>query len=532
MVGAAAEQFNEGNLGRACTMLELAERLVAEQKVQAVFVEQIRKNHDILSPERLKKYVERADTRATLRPIMGFFNALCPEGLLSDLNGEQRRERRHELLAMLEVHGTSSRAVARELLRSSVEEGAPEADPFFQMNLVYLLRVIPRPEDVSLDDEITLIMKSTGRDSPAPLVKQVIAYLANVRHEKCERALITYLRVFESMLLQPETSPYEQAEVETLLDRTCAALARFGSARAWRALVDHGLKTEVRLGSPTARLVEAGRQDLSSTPDLVERMIAALKAEMPRNVLGFTVKRNNDRITWLLQALAGTATEPVRAALQELIDQYPTEKFTEVATRVLATLGASSKPTPPAPAALSGDLEVFGLPSLLQTLESSGVTGALTILDKEGQTRAVILLEGGKFRGATYGNIKAARAVYQLFERPFPGTFAFVIRAEINSLGPSSPARDVVGLILEGVRRHDEFKRASTMVPDDAKLQPSEVPPSALPDEDPALVRGVWSRVGSGKTPLECESVANVDSYHVRRLIAHWVEEGALEASA
>ena len=35
LVHAAIEQFNEGHLGRAATMFELAEQLVAEKKVQA-----------------------------------------------------------------------------------------------------------------------------------------------------------------------------------------------------------------------------------------------------------------------------------------------------------------------------------------------------------------------------------------------------------------------------------------------------------------------------------------------------------------
>ena len=55
-------------------------------------------------------------------------------------------------------------------------------------------------------------MRTAGRDSPPPLVKQIIAYLAFTRHEKAERALITYLKVFENMLLEPETAAYPPAE--------------------------------------------------------------------------------------------------------------------------------------------------------------------------------------------------------------------------------------------------------------------------------------------------------------------------------
>jgi hypothetical protein len=533
MVHSAIEQFNDGYLGRAVTMFELAERLAVEQKVQASFVDPLRAGHEKLAPDRLRKFADRGDTRTNLRTVMNFFVALRPEGLLEQLNGEPKRERRHELLAMLEVHGAPARAKAREMLQFSVDD--PQSayrDPFFQMNLVYLLRVIARPEEVFLEDEVNLVMRATDKDSPPPLVKQVIAYIAAVRHDKCERALITYLRLFENMLLDPANSPYSPAEVETLLDRTCAGLARYATPRAWRALVDHGLKSEVRLGSPTARLVEAGRQDLSGSPELIDRLIVALKGELPKSVLGFTVKKNDDRIIWLVQALSGTPTDQVRATLQDIVDRFPGTKFSDSSAKVLANLGASSRPAAPSAAALAGDLELFGLPGLLQTLAQSSLTGVLTVMDTQGKSQAVVLIEKGQFRGAQYGSIKAARAVYQLFERPFPGTFAFVNRADVTPLNPNSPPRDVVGIILEGVRRHDEFKRAAALVADEAVLTVTATPATPLPDEDANLVKAVWGKIAQGASVQQCEGSVPVDGYHVRRLVAHWLEEGALALKA
>ena len=79
--------------------------------------------HEYLDAERLRKYGERTDLRSSLRTVMNFFMALRPEGLLRDLNGETRRERRHELLALLEAHGEPARERARHLLAASVEPG-------------------------------------------------------------------------------------------------------------------------------------------------------------------------------------------------------------------------------------------------------------------------------------------------------------------------------------------------------------------------------------------------------------------------
>jgi len=529
LVHAAIEQFNDGNLGRAVTMFELAEQLAAEHKVKPVFLEALRKSgSEYLDPERLRRFAERGDTRPALRMIMTFFDALRPEGLLPQLDREPRRERRHQVLAMLEAHGLPARAKAWEMLKTSVENPQAEADPFFQGNLVYLLRIIPRPAEASVDDEVQVVMRTPGRDSPPPVVKQVIGFLASVRHEKSERALITYLRLFENMLLQPPTAVYSLPDIEMLLDRTCTALARYGTPRSWRALVDHGLKAEPRLGSPMARLVEAGRQDLSGSKDLVERVIAALKAELPKSVLGFTVKKNDDRIIWLIQALSGTPLLEVRGAFQEVVEKHPGTKFAEAAAKALAGFDGAGKPAEVA-AGLSGDLDLFGLPSVLQTLSQSQLTGVLSLMKSPGKVEASVLLENGRFRGAQLASLRGEQAMYQLFEKPFPGTFAFVSRPDLAAYGPTSEPQDVIGLLLEGVRRHDEFKRVAALVPDAAVLVATGAASTPLPDEDADFIRLVWTSAAKGTTVADCEAAIQTDSYRTRRLLAHWVEEGALK---
>ena len=117
------------------------------------------------------------------------------------------------------------------------------------MNLIYLLRIVPRPEKADVGYEVDLVMQACDKNSPSPLVKQAIAFLAQSEHEEAERALLAYLQVFENMLLKPETRLYSPEDIDALLDRTCAALARYGTPRAWRALVDHGLNTECVSGA-------------------------------------------------------------------------------------------------------------------------------------------------------------------------------------------------------------------------------------------------------------------------------------------
>jgi uncharacterized protein DUF4388 len=527
LVHAAIEQLNEGQLGRATNMFELAERLAAERKVSPAFVEPLRtQGHTALNEDRLRKFAGRTDYRPQLRTVLNFFFPLQPRGLLDALNGEPKRETRHHLLALLEVHEQAARSAAWDLLKASVEPGA-EVDPYFQMNLVYLLRVIPRPEGTSIADEVNAVMETAGRSSPPPLVKQVIAYLAQTRDEKAERALMTYLRVFESMLLQPETAVYTPDDVEVLLDRTCAALARYGTPRAWNVLIEHGLKSELRLGSPFLRLAEAGRVDLSSTKDLVDRIIAAVRAELPQGgLLSFTSKRNEDKAASLMLALAGTPLPQVHDLLQEVVSKYPDRRFGEAAAKSLKALANAEKPT--APAGLSGDLDVFGLPNLMTTIDQSKLTGILSLMDAEGRTKATLVFENGMFRGGQCGVVPGEEAVYQLLEQPFPGTFAFVSRADVSAQPRLGAPQELLPLLMDGVRRHDEFKRAAASVPDAARLTATGKPHTSPDDEDPDFGVLVWKQIVSGKTAQECESTIATDSYRVRRLLARWVEEGAL----
>ena len=68
-------------------------------------------------------------------------------------------------------------------------------------------------------------------------------------------------------------------------------------------------------------------------------------------------------------------------------------------------------------------------------------------------------------------------------------------------------------------------------MPDGTRLEKTGTKPSRLADEeDMEFIRAVWTRATSGATPEQCEKEATTDSYRVRRLLAHWVEAGALQA--
>ena len=67
------------------------------------------------------------------------------------------------------------------------------------------------------------------------------------------------------------------------------------------------------------------------------------------------------------------------------------------------------------------------------------------------------------------------------------------------------------------------------LVGDEVQLKGTGTVPTPLPDEtNQPLVEAIWKMALDGRAPRECESAVPVDAYRVRRLLAHWVEEGAV----
>jgi hypothetical protein len=173
---------------------------------------------------------------------------------------------------------------------------------------------------------------------------------------------------------------------------------------------------------------------------------------------------------------------------------------------------------------------VFGLPTVLQNLADSRVTGTLTLLGSRGESVATLIIEHGRIASARRGPLSGTEAVYQLLERPFAGTFAFTHRAGASPSRPANPVGfAVTEAVLEGMCRHDELRRAALLVPDDASLEATGRPPTAVPGEnDIDLVTSLWEKASAGASPEGCEEALRVDSFRVRRGLVHWLGEGAL----
>lgn len=531
MVSAAIEQFNAGSLVQAATMFELAEQVVNERKLTPELLKSIRRQgRENLAAEQLRRYAEKPETHARLRTVLNFFPGLTVDGLMSELEDEPKRDRRKLLLALIEAHGPAARQVALERLAVQAK-GDADVLGYFRRNLIFLLRRIPAPAGVRVDEELDLLELTSRLTGPVLLVREAISALGQINHDEAEKILTARLTSLEQLLGTGNSGIYETQDVELLLDRTVSALANLGSSSAFRAIVDHALKRRRAQDNSIARLEVLATRDLSEDKALVERLVETLRADLPVKVLGFVVKHDNRLLGSLIRALAGTSAPAVRDVLEEVVQRFPGRDFAAAASKVLSAFGVSSRPVETVAESLSGEVELFGLPNLFQVLAESRLTGILVLANRAGEQVANIAFESGQIRDCASGALKGKAAFYQLFERPVRGTFNFQSQAGSPKDGkPDESLLDVIPMIVEAVRRHDEFREAKILVPGNVQLTATLVPPSPPEtDEEPAFVQTVWKKASSGVTPAKLEDALGVDSYRVRHLLAHWVEEGALQ---
>lgn len=527
LVTAAVTKFNDGSLAAAVWMLDVAADSITEKRLEPIGVDRVRAEAaEAISAVQLRKYAENKTKHAALKLVLGFFPELHLEPLFRKLRGEPRAERRRALLGFLEAYGTAGRRASLDELEREVAR--PDIDTYYHRNLIYLLHRIPGESGDDVDREIDLLTKSTVRGQNIYVVKEAATALGQLRTDSSVKLLTMRLAEFETVLLRNDTSLYPVDEVQKLLDRIVAALARIGTSAALLTIARHGMKESPPLGDTRARLAALAQHDLSFDEPTVDVLLKALRDEMPSKFLGRLPKKQDAAIR-LIEALSGTRAPRVEEALGDIAQRFPGQDVGRAAAQVLEKWAPAKAPARTEPAAtFAGELEFFGLPSVMQSLAEMRATGMLTLSTKQRQASSKLVFVEGKFLNAQTGHVRGIDALYEALERPVAGSFAFVPYPPERMQSDFTP-QEIMGLLLEGVRRHDELQRIAAVVPGDLTLTKTTVKPTAHPEEkDPALVRDVWVKASSGGAVAEWERQIPIDGYRVRRLVAHWLEEGAL----
>jgi hypothetical protein len=537
MVGVAIEEFNNGCLGRAVTMLDLAERMIAQKEVEAAMAASvIEESYTKLDMAQVHKLADEPDNRMLLRRVMKFFPELQPKELLEKIKIEQDREKRLQFLKLLRAHGDEAREMAVEALEESVN-GDTRQPWHVERNLVYLMRSIPRAHDEDIDREIDLLVQVSDLTGSMPLVREAVASLVKLEHPRAYTTLAARISELENILVGDSVIKFDLKEIRWLLSNAIKLLSQSESDEARSIIITHGLKDKPELGDTFARLVTLGEHDLSDTPDQLNRLLDAIQNELPRKFLGVSVKnpRKSQVLEYLISSVSGTNATEVHTVLNDIVQRFADQPFGKAADKALTIMGQPSKKKQQ-PAAtndsvtLSGDLALFGLPNVLQNLSDTGMTGAIKIFDSDGGEKAEIRLADGNLISAKVGALENDIAVYELLERPLKGRFVFV-NEEHPDGGTSTPqsSMEMMSLLLEGMRRYDEFNRALALIPDDARFKSTGKKPSDVKEDgDPKLAKAVWGHAVRGASPAACEKEIPIDCFRIRRLYEHWVTEGAL----
>jgi hypothetical protein len=529
LVSAATEQFNEGNLGRAVQMFELARALAPHKKIEAGFLEPIqKKGYESLNPQRLRQYMELPDRLPQLQEVMAFYEqGLSAETLLDQLVSEERRDKRRLLLDLLVIHGERARALAR----AKLEAPQAPANDFARRNWIYLLRHIPRPAESPVEPEVEAVARCAAPGQPAFLVKEALTYLGQTRHARLADTLVALLGAWEAQLARPDLDDAAAEEAAATLDRVANALARQGGPRGWRALVRHGLSKREELGNTGARLAELGSQDLSASPDVVETLVTIVREGLPKGVLSRFVSRQERDLPALVTALGGTRTPEVRALLEQVSQRLASHEAGRAAADALEALRAASTPQQATPGH-SGELDGYSLPALLHRLAGEKATGTLRLLPREGGgAPATVGFSEGRLVSARFAQRGGEDAVYQLFERPFAGEFAF----EDGPAGEAGASElpELAALVREGVRRSRQLAATSAVVPEDAALEATGEAPGTVADEpEYELIVALWQKATTRVTPRQMEAELTADAFRIMRPLAQWLEQGALRISA
>jgi hypothetical protein len=531
LMAEAISQFNSGSLPAAVAMLELADIVIAEKKLDNSVVDRVRSDCvESISSEQLRRYAENKAKHILLRKVLGFFPTLTRQSLLQELRGEARPERRRALLGLLEAYGSAGRVAALADLEIEIARPAQEIDTYYLRNLIYLLHRIPRESDEDAQKEVELLSKATSRGHNIYVIKEAFIPLGQIKTEAAVKLLVTRLAEFEALLVRKDTSLYPIDEMQKTIDRIVTALARIATPAALLAIARHGMKPNPLLGDTRARLATLAQHDLSFDEETVNLIVKTIREDLPNKVFGKVIITRQPPLR-LIEALSSTRSEVVETIFAEIVEKFGDHDVGKMAAAALANLATAgkAKTRDGQAATLTGDLEFFSLPSLMQSLAETQATGIVTLSNKVGQTAGKLLFLSGKFVDAQSQHLRGVDAIYQLLERPVAGVFAFVPQPALNVKTKSEPM-DIMPLLFEGIRRHDELRQFVILVPDDLVLQSTPVKPTPDPDEtDPSVIREVWVKASRGAPLSEWETQVGADAFRIRRLMMRWLEEGALQ---
>jgi CRP-like cAMP-binding protein len=151
---------------------------------------------------------------------------------------------------------------------------------------------------------------------------------------------------------------------------------------------------------------------------------------------------------------------------------------------------------------LSGKLEYFDLPTIIQTLANSSLTGTLTITDKAERVFATLYFEGGRMLNAVAGRLKGKDAFHQLLQSAVLDAFSFKGGPPSKKFDEDSKVTMApMALLLESSRQQDELKVLKQRYPDPKRVFRPKLEAFTWDDKETlALAEEIWVHLKLGQS--------------------------------
>lgn len=222
-----------------------------------------------------------------------------------------------------------------------------------------------------------------------------------------------------------------------------------------------------------------------------------------------------------------TVDEPVFLDLMASLPAFSRNLCLVLARRLEAT----TLKLPRSTKQLQGNLRYFDLATVIQTLIGSHQTGSLTVSQEGGKQRiAELFFFKGNIARAKLRHLSGDDAVYQLFQGPLEGDFAFVGKAVAEEEVKADITIPAISLLMESVRLEDELPLLQERLPDPERIFRQKAAQLEWGESDSVeLAASVWARLKKGACLNDLQRDIPRCSYVIYKTVLSLLDAGQIE---
>lgn len=172
-----------------------------------------------------------------------------------------------------------------------------------------------------------------------------------------------------------------------------------------------------------------------------------------------------------------------------------------------------------------GALAKIDMALIVQTLNSARSDGILYLCDSHMRPIAQVYCLNGRIVGALYENLANETAMYQIIQKGFPTTFAFLPLADLSAHTPAVLRLPVDALLLEAHRRVDELAPLRDLFPDGSTFKATSkvVTPEVLTEDARPFASRILERLDPYVSVEDLWLAVGYDDYTIYKTISELV---------